>query len=368
MILFSDAFELFSSYYPHPIDEDHFRDCLLHPEYGLYVCIAYLPNLKKCYLIHKSRSIDVCMLIKCIVSTSGDNESIVKLNSINKEQVQSIFLGFGSRFLEICQEISNTSLEACNAVVETLGHKKENLLEEINLIDKTIERKSNIWSDMQIADLQNKKLALQERIESLEKVESCSDKRNRQKFQQMVKRKASALVSDHTSKRWKLGAGAPSKLDSEDERFIAKAVEEKVTYHSRHHDTIMYTNRRVKIRDLKNIANHSLKIRGKKPIKSSITAWNRSQPRNKRSKQAKRHLGKGFFCTKKPPKAEEKDNVNTHHQRSHIKNVQLGLFSDPNVRKYSYVHSMDDKAYVRPGASEGFEKTRNVRILTLTRK
>jgi hypothetical protein len=96
---------------------------------------------------------------------------------------------------------------------------------------------------MQIADLQNKKLALQERIESLEKVESCSDKRNRQKFQQMVKRKASALVSDHTSKRRKLGAGAPSKLDSEDERFIAKAVEEKMTYHGRRHDTVMYTNR-----------------------------------------------------------------------------------------------------------------------------
>jgi hypothetical protein len=219
MILFSDASELFSSYYPHPIDEDHFRDCLLHPEYGLYVCIAYLPNLKKRYLIHKSESIDVCMLIKCITSTSDDNESISKLNSINKEQVQSILKSMDtewdktcarmlfsagktnsvinecgidaslvrsnkSRFLEICQEISNTSLEARNAVVETLGHKKEKLLEEINLIDKTIERKSNVWSDMQIADLQNKKLALQERIESLEKVESCSDKRNRQKFQQ----------------------------------------------------------------------------------------------------------------------------------------------------------------------------------------
>ena len=74
---------------------------------------------------------------------------------------------------------------------------------------------------MQIADLENTKIALQERIDSLEKVESCSDKRNRQKFQQMVKRKATALVSEQSNKRRKLGAGALSKLDSDDERFIA---------------------------------------------------------------------------------------------------------------------------------------------------
>ena len=336
MIPFSDAFELFSSYYPHPVDEDHFRDCLLHPEYGLYVCILYFSNLRKRYIIQKSQSIDVCMLIQCITSNSEDDEAISNSN-INKEQVQSILKSMDtewdktcarmlfsadktnsainecgidaslvrsneSRFLEICQKISSTSLEARNAVVETLAQRKEKLLGEINRIDKTVERKRNVWSDMKIADLENTKIALQERIDSLEKVESCSDKRNRQKFQQMVKRTATALVSEHSNKRRKLGAGALSKLDSDDERFIAKAVEEKATYHGRRHDTVMYTNRRVKIRDLKNIANHSLKIRGKKPIKSPITAWNRSRPRNKKSKQAKRHLGKGFFCTKKTRK------------------------------------------------------------------
>ena len=106
-----------------------------------------------------------------------------------------------SRFLEICQKISSTSLEARNAVVETLAQRKEKLLGEINLIDKTVERKRNVWSDMQIADLENTKIAFQGRIDSLEKVQSCSDKRNRQKFQQMVKRKATALVSEHSNKR-----------------------------------------------------------------------------------------------------------------------------------------------------------------------
>ncbi len=34
------------------------------------------------------------------------------------------------------------------------------------------------------------------------------------------------------------------------------------------------------------------------------------------------------------------------------------------MAKFAYVVSEDDKAYVRPGTSEGFEKTRNIRILS----
>ena len=69
------------------------------------------------------------------------------------------------------------------------------------------------------------------------------------------------------------------------------------------HNTVMYTNRRVKGRDLLSIANHHLRQRGKKKIKSATTAWNRSAPRNKRFRQAKLHLGKGLFCMKKNTKS-----------------------------------------------------------------
>ena len=115
----------------------------------------------------------------------------------------------------------------------------------------------------------------------------------------------------------------------------------------------------VKVRDLKNIANANLLKRGKKPIRSSVTAWNRSKPRNIRSIQAKRHKGKMLFCTRKPPKTEDNSNESTHDQRAHKKNVVRKLFSK-NVgdeRKYSFARSIDDKAYVRPGTSESFEKT-----------
>ena len=56
----------------------------------------------------------------------------------------------------------------------------------------------------------------------------------------------------------------------------------------------MFTNRRVKKRDLLSIANYRLLQKGKKMIKSATTPWNRSRPRNMRSRQAKLHIGKGY--------------------------------------------------------------------------
>lgn len=130
----------------------------------------------------------------------------------------------------------------------------------------------------------------------------------------------------------------------------------------------MYTNRRVKKQDLLNTANYRLVQKGKRLIRSATTNWNRSRPRNMWSQQARKHTGKGLFCTKKPPKTEDIYTETAHHQRAHVKNVQRFFFSDrsSNERKYCFARSSDDKAYLRPGTSEGFEKTRNVRILTLT--
>ena len=64
----------------------------------------------------------------------------------------------------------------------------------------------------------------------------------------------------------------------------------------------MYTNRRVKVRDLMGIANFNLSKRGKLPVKSAITVLNRSRARNKRSIQGKKHIGENnvmcvYTCT-----------------------------------------------------------------------
>lgn len=82
--------------------------------------------------------------------------------------------------------------------------------------------------------------------------------------------------------------GRPSLIDSEDEEFLAKAIEDKATYHGRRKDTVMYTNRRVKTRDCLNIINHNLERKGKKLVKSYFTVYNRSRAKNVRSIQAKK--------------------------------------------------------------------------------
>ena len=61
-------------------------------------------------------------------------------------------------------------------------------------------------------------------------------------------------------------------------------------------------------------------------IKSATTVYNSCKPRSIKSIQAKRHKGRRLFCTKKPPKAEDVDNENTHYQRAHVKKVKYTFF------------------------------------------
>ena len=89
-------------------------------------------------------------------------------------------------------------------------------------------------------------------------------------------------------------------------------------------------------------ANFHLTQAGKQTIRSSSTIWNFSKPKCKTSIQARNHRGKGLWCTRKPPKAEEREN------------------NDILMR------SMDDKAYLRPGTGEAMDRTRNGRILRPT--
>ena len=125
---------------------------------------------------------------------------------------------------------------------------------------------------------------------------------NSVKFKQMITRQAKQLFENNRAKkRKKSNQGRPVLIDSDDEDFISKAIEDKSSYHGRRSDLVLYTNKRVKKRDLKNIVNFHRKKKGKKLIKSSTTAYNRARPRCLRSLQSKKHLGKGLFCFKKPP-------------------------------------------------------------------
>ena len=170
---------------------------------------------------------------------------------------------------------------------------------------------------------------LKERLADLDNLLSPKTSYQKQRLNQMRKRKASQIVEEKHYKRRKLtNQGAPRKISDEEEEFLAKCIEDKAMYHGRRHDLVMYTNRHVKSRDLLNIANYRLLKSGKRMIKSATTVYNRCKPKNRRSLQTKKHIGKGLMCFKKPPKAEDKDNENTHYQRAHVKNVKMALFSE----------------------------------------
>ena len=124
----------------------------------------------------------------------------------------------------------------------------------------------------------------------------------------------------------------------------------------------MYSNRRVKVKDLLGLANAKLKPRGQR-IRSATSIWNLSKPRNRRSVQAKLHRGSGMFGTKAPYKADDTFNENTHHRRAFKKNIRDFFFSERTKanRKYCLMRSIGDKAYLRPGTSAGFNSVRNKR-------
>ena len=234
---------------------------------------------------------------------------------------------------------------------------------------KLIELRKATWPARVIHDTESQIENLKERIDSIVALQDPKGSKEKQRLQQMTKRKASQLIKNERIKRRKLGhQGAPRKLNEADEEFLAKCLEDKVTYHGRRDNTVMDTNRRVKSGDLVTIANHRLQKEGRRLIKSATTVYNRCRPKNVRSVQASRHIGKGLMCFKKPPKAEDVDNENTHYQRAHVENIKMAMFSEDagKAESFSLLHSIDDKAYLRPGTSEGFSSARNLKILTVT--
>ena len=252
-----------------------------------------------------------------------------------------------------------------------LNEKKRKLTEIIESDSNKLNTKRGKWDNTSqiITDIEEKIEEKKEKLESINCLlssEESSNSKSRQKLKQMQRRRAIKVFKDWRMKKRARTNQGKALLDSDDKEFVAKSIEDKATYHGQRHDMVMYTNRRVKKRDLLNIANYKLICKGKKTIKSATTVYNRSKPRCLRSIQAKKHKGNSLFCCKKPRKAEDIDNENTHYQRAHVKNVKNAFFGKESEEnsKFCFMRSIDDKAYLRPGTSEGFSNTRNQRILT----
>ena len=97
--------------------------------------------------------------------------------------------------------------------------------------------------------LRIEKIVLKERLDNLKLLEVNDTLYAQRKTQQATRKIARDVIDSKRIKRRKLGAGAPSLLDSEDEEFIANAISSKSTCHGRRHETTLFKNHRVKKRD-----------------------------------------------------------------------------------------------------------------------
>ena len=408
-ISFEEALEYFLAFQPlhsgapTKYQRVAFREALLHEKHGLRINIIRISEGFE-YIALRPDKVDLEWLLLDIFSACGTksgNSALV----LDKETVQGIVSTMDSEWNKIClrvilrsiysreemillgfdpdnlpsmtervkfvvEGVKNANEAAADLVRLRLNSKKEKLEKEIKEKENLYQKKTSIWSSKTLQEIQSEVQKLKEKVKETEGLLHCDPTdSNYQRKRQMLKRQASSLIECNRLKRRKLSNQGPKlQLDEEDEEFIAKAIEDKSSYHGRRHDTVLYTGQRVKKKNRLSIANYRLAQRGKKLIKSATTVYNRARPRNKRSLQAKRHCGKGLFCWKKPPKGEENTNESTHYQRAHVKNIKRRFWGARNssARKFCFMRSTDDKAYLRPGTSEGFDKARNLRILTIS--
>ena len=127
--------------------------------------------------------------------------------------------------------------------------KRKLIDEEIHQIDAKITRLGELLPDARKKDLLTEKEMLLERAENIKKLEIHEDNNSKKRFEQCKRRLARNLVEENRVKRRKTSTGAPRALDSEDEEFIQKAIEDKSTSHGRRHDAVGYVNHPVKKKD-----------------------------------------------------------------------------------------------------------------------
>ena len=142
--------------------------------------------------------------------------------------------------------------ERANEVAEDIlkGRDRETLNiidEKITGIDKILNKRESLISGRRKEDLIAEKSSLEERKVGIQKDLQQNDPQSIRRLQQRKRRLARTLIDENRVKRRKLGAGAKRSLDTDDEEFIARSIEETSTAHGRGHDTILYSNHRVKL-------------------------------------------------------------------------------------------------------------------------
>ena len=264
--------------------------------------------------------------------------------------------------IEVAEECRMSIVAGEDIVNLRLKDRLKRIDAEIEEKKTVLEKKRETWPLKRLSDLEESLHHLEDRKEELNRLVRKEDKSSANKVRYAAKRVADSLLEQNRVKRRRLAAGRPMEMGEDEEQFPLQSIEEMSTAHGRRHDTVLYMNHKVKARDMLKIVNCQREEKNLKALRSLSTVLSRGKAKRATSIQAKRHKGRSLFCCKKPPKTEDKEMELTHHQRAHVKNAVFDFCYKEQDRKYSFMKSIDDKAYVRPGTSVGFRDVKKMGI------
>ena len=190
------------------------------------------------------------------------------------------------------------------------------LSSEIEKASEVIERKRKRCDPEELSDLQFDVANKRERLSKLQ----TDSKQPRKRAKRHI-----YLVWRSTLRR-QLGKNRNRAIiDRGAETAVYNVLYEQLKAHDRRwgdEGTGYLEGRRIQGKEFRRIANEYLKTRGLPLIKSKETVRSWGKPRNKRSRQASQHRGRGLWKSKRAEKDKSEVRVNVHYNRAHVKTTQ----------------------------------------------
>ena len=395
---FNLALDIFLSFSDHAGSPEHisiarksknikkeFRNLLLHPTFGLCVYIVKQPF--KRYIILRPDDIYIGSVLSVLTDKEEDVEQLEKrivkdlLSSMDTEWDKKVLryilsklfsyrkyesLGMDKHDIkrnkiqveDFLNEMDNIEAEASANVIDNLKKKRDRLSKQLSRCQSLLLEKRRKWTRKQIEEKEEESSAIEtQRDNTINLIRDIECGENLLAFERRIEYEKKKLIQLKRMKLRQKGSGRKQLLDEEDEKYVAKSIEEKATAHGRRHDSTLYLGHRVKKKDFLKLINKYHAERGLPPVKSVTTVYNRGRAKAKHTIQARRHIGMGLWCSKKPPKSDSRGNLLTHFCRSTKKNVIRKLFSV--YPEEVLCRSSDDKATVCPATGTGMNSTRN---------
>ena len=92
-------------------------------------------------------------------------------------------------------------------------------------------------------------------LHEMESFDMNTNKYHKRKFDQLVSSTQKWLIEENRLPMCTKSSGRPAIIDEEIDDFVVKCISEKCVSHGRRQDTVRYSNRHVKVKDLLGLAN-----------------------------------------------------------------------------------------------------------------